>query len=443
MKPIKIFPIIMLLCAITFQGTACEKQNIGREEIFENVSDEEYADSAETVPPSRLEVGQSLIAENQTEASGGYLHADMEITWLDFGPGIDGFSFMPPVLAASEGVFTVHLVMVDDSSDKQEIAIAIDSQGTIVAGTGYTNIGSFYNGLARVTRVVPGGINGTDIVLQGFIDRNGNEAIPLTEELFDDFHEDLALYGIYPSEIAMGIGFIDTNGRPTIDVSPHIAGNFHEDRAWVSDAKTGLAGYINRQGEEVIPMIYEMASDFHEGLAYVVKDGTGRYIDQNGADVIVFASNNVNLEFPSESEYLPIVNADFHNGLAYCNGGYLNKSGEYLIPEGTYATGSPFVEEKATFAVLRDEKATVLIDRSGNMLTKPGQYECLGDSVKDGLIRVFSRESPDRIGAVNEDGTEIIPLDFVCITEFTNGYALVIPDVETERPIMGILKIPK
>jgi cellobiose phosphorylase len=103
------------------------------------------------------------------------------------------------------------------------------------------------------------------------------------------------------------------------------------------------------------------------------------------------------------------------------------KTGEFVIPAGSFSKGIPFVEKEAAFVVSKTETgedAMTLIDRAGNKLTEPGQYLYYGDSWQDGMIRVAHPENEVFIGALNPRGEEIIPLDFKVLTEVADGYTI-------------------
>jgi hypothetical protein len=386
----------------------------------------------------RFEAGDSLVAANQEEAHGTYEEENLDITWLDLGPGVN-LAYDPPILYAGEGLFILSLAFEDDVSEERVFAIVIDTGGNIAIGPKYRYVHPFSDGMARVAGMLS--IDGTGS-FEGFIDHAGEEAIPLDNRHFGDFHEGLAISDPLGSEIMMGQRYIDKTGTEVLDISPDIAGDFYGGRAWFYDVNTKLNGYMDQTGAKIIPAIYNVSEDFHEGVAFVEKDEKAEYIDKNGDTVISFVFDNE----LSRPQVFSAVDHGFYNGLAYINGGYINKTGEFSIPAGSFSEGAPFIEKEAAFVVSKTETGEdtmTLIDRNGNKLTVPGQYLYYGDGRQDGMIRMTPAEKEGFVGALNPKGEELIPPDFKVLTEATDGHAMVVTEDETGRCGIGILKVPK
>lgn len=83
-------------------------------------------------------------------------------------------------------------------------------------------------------------------------------------------------------------------------------------------------GYINQSNEMVIAPQYRSADDFHEGLACVCETDNYACIDQTGEVAFRMRYGLYN---------------DFSDGLNEFNGGYLDKTGEYVISISDYISG--------------------------------------------------------------------------------------------------------
>ena len=121
-----------------------------------------------------------------------------------------------------------------------------------------------------------------DVTLYGYIDSNGEIAIPPQYDLAGEFREGLAAVrkdGLY--------GFVGTSGEYVINPQFHHADQFSEGMARVVLEPLGKDGYINRSGEVIIPPRFTTAQRFSEGLA-TVREGHGGwgYIDKAGEFVI-------------------------------------------------------------------------------------------------------------------------------------------------------------
>ncbi|MDR2557971.1 MAG: WG repeat-containing protein [Oscillospiraceae bacterium] len=186
----------------------------------------------------------------------------------------------------------------------------LDSAGDAFLLAGYDDANLFSEGLAPVSR---GG-------RWGYINKDGNEVIPLIYDSADVFAEGLAAV-----QLNGKWGFINTRGDETVPFVYDDALSFNEGAVWVRQGEywglidnsgneliefkyeriipfsEGLAavqlrgrwGYIDRQGNEIIPFIYEMAYRFNEGLAPVGINDKWGFIDYEGRLVVPFEFENI------------------------------------------------------------------------------------------------------------------------------------------------------
>lgn len=166
------------------------------------------------------------------------------------------------------------------------------------------------------------------VYLYGFIDRNGNEVIPLDkyEGGYENFSEGLAVSmgdgGLY--------GYIDTDGNEVIPCRYDQANSFTEGMARVGNGDK--YGYIDKSGQEAIPLKYDYADDaFQEGLARVQLDGKVGLIDIKGRTVIPAKYEEI-----GSNEEFSLGCDCFHEGLAPVKlndkWGYVDKAGREVIP---------------------------------------------------------------------------------------------------------------
>ena len=386
--------------------------------------------------------GQSIIAEDQAKASLGLDFPGLNVTWFDIGDShIQSYSQMD---VFSEGIFTLNL------SDE---TICFDTTGKIIAAGDYDGIYEFSDGMAKVYKYlppaepyVPGRIMLPPDTVEGFIDREGNEVIPIGEisNVGNKFHEGFALIGGYKQNK----GYINKKGKIVIPQIYKAAGDFSEGLAAVQSVDTELWGYIDKDGELVIPMIYEGAAPFREEAACVVKDGLAGYIDKDG---------NVIIDFKFKSESDKYIDNGFYGGLAVVQDssgkyGYINKNGDFVIP-AKYKEAAPFIGEVA-YVVSENQNYTngygssFLINSDGERLTplwQYGRYE--GEYMREGLIRALSSYGPGQneyIVMLNKYGTEIIPssLKIDSLTSFNEGYALMIAH-NNGGTAVGLVKKPE
>lgn len=390
---------------------------------------------------AEYEIGQSLIAKDQEKASKGLKFPGLDITWLDLGE--NQISSLSQMDKFSEGIFNLDLA---------NGIICFDTSGKIIAIGDYAGVYDFSDGMAKVYKYlppvepyVPGRIMAPPGRIVGFIDKDGNEVIPIGKlhSTSDKFHEGFAVIGPYDGNK----GYINKLGEIVIPQIFKNAGDFSQGLAAVQDTETNLWGYIDKEGELVIPMLYQDAEPFRENVAYVVKDGKAGYIDKEGNTVIDF-----NLK-PESDIY---TDNGFYNGLAIAQDssgkyGYIDKSGEFFIP-AIYKSVNTFNED-ATLVYSANQNypngygSGYLIDRSGKRLTPLWKYGSFyGETMREGLIRVLSSYGPSSkqyIVMLNKYGAEVIPsnLDLEYISSFNEGYALVIAYNNGETAV-GLAKKP-
>ena len=264
---------------------------------------------------------------------------------------IDGTSF-------SEGMA---FVVTDNSyptciNNKGEVVFVLKQQCTVFP---------FCNGLARYI---------TEDERYGFVNTQGELAIPARFEYAGDFHDGLA-------EVKMIVGneyyfgFIDTKGDLVINCQFNNASSFHDGLAAVSNGK--MYGFINKKGEYTINPQFETVDVFSEGIAAFYNGKMYGFIDKNGTYVI-------NPQFDDADE--------FRDGLAAVESGklfgYIDKSGKYVInPQFDYACGF-----KNGLAAVRSNEKWGLIDKKGKYVVNPqfdnirttnGYYDCVKSTYYD------------------------------------------------------------
>ena len=385
--------------------------------------------------------GQSLVAENQEEAGMGFSFPGLDIMWLDLKDNhIQSYSAMENF---NEGIFTLNM---------SDGILCFDTSGKILTFGNYNGISGFSDGAAKVYKYLPRDPNYTGRLLappdqeEGFIDREGNEIIPLGKlsGLGDKFSEGLAVIGGYEENK----GYIDKSSEIVIPMVYKNAGQFSGGMAPVQSTDTELWGYIDKENKIVIPMSYEEAKPFSEGLAYVVKGGKAGYIDGIGNIVIDYKF------MPEDNKYR---DNSFHGGMAVVRDssgkyGYINRDGNFAIP-AIYLDADPFIGDTA-FVVSENQNylngygSSFLINGKGERLTPLWQYgHYSGDYVSDGLMRALSSYGPSRneyVVMLNKYGAEVIPssLHIENLSQFNQGYALLIAH-SNDKTAVGLVKKPE
>lgn len=164
----------------------------------------------------------------------------------------------------------------------------IDTSGRVVVPLKYDMVWPFRDGLARVRNDIP---NGTVMTMEGeqpnyryqygFVDREGNEVIPLQFEEAEYFSEGYAM--AVPANLKL-FGIIDKLGRFVHVPEFEDGGEFHDGLARA--CLNSKCGYVDISGAWAIPPTFSYAEDFRGGLARVTwKAGEYGYVDKTGKTI--------------------------------------------------------------------------------------------------------------------------------------------------------------
>jgi len=281
--------------------------------------------------------------------------------------------------------------------------------------------GRFSEGLARVA------INDKF----GYINKEGTFIIKPQFNWASDFSDGLARIDVGETE-SHRFGFINKAGQIVIEPNYSDAQDFSEELAPVSSE--GKWGYINKTGKLTIGLNFEYASKFFEGIAVVKIEGLYGCIDTEGRYVIS----------PKFTESI----SDFHEGMAQIRiGGYheskvnrigtltsikekwvppeigfINRSGEIIIPIGQFAEASDFHDGLA----LAKPKETIdrgyrFIDKTGKVLI--ASWRAFRWPFSEGLA---AASWPDKgIGFIDKSGSFVIKPEFDAVIPFSEGASIV------------------
>ena len=219
-------------------------------------------------------------------------------------------------------------LIVSQFNRKQIADITIDkvSRELAEATKNYDKLYDFHEGLAKVCKNDK----------YGFIDKMGHEIIPCIYDEAKDF--DLGVSIVEKDEKT---GAINKYGKMVIPCKYDNINYFGKDSlavAFLNDK----SGFIDLEGNIAIPLNYDYCDNFSEGLAAVRKDGLYGFINKKGKLII------------------PCQYTGLYNGSGFCDGlvgvsidggrdgisddkwGYIDKTGNIIIPFQEGLTGAPF-----------------------------------------------------------------------------------------------------
>jgi len=253
----------------------------------------------------------------------------------------------------------------------------------------------------------------------------------ITSRLFEEaysFKENIALI-----KLNSKYGFIDRNGEEIIQCKYDGARNFSEGLALVKlNDKTG---FIDKDGIEIIPTIfYKSVQDFSDGLAFVrLTDNIDEYNSivptsirkhfYMGANFFVDKNNSIVLPKLPEKNLGYIFWLSFSEGLAAVKGSsFIDTNGKYMSFETQRAKNAKYLNEvypKLGF-INKDGKEVI-----------PVIYEWAGP-FSEGLACVEKKINNDkynittRFGFINKNGEEIIPFEYGYEGIFSEGLAAIV-----------------
>jgi hypothetical protein len=205
-------------------------------------------------------------------------------------------------------------------------------------------------------------------------------------------------------------GYIDRTGQVVIDFQYEEARAFYEGLAAV--CTDGQWGYIDAQGTVVVPCRYQDAGRFSEGLAPVQAAYRWGYIDAAGTMVI-----------PPQFRYAFWFSSARAMVWTDSGIGYIDKTGALVIPPDPNWQ-EPFFFSEGLAPVWFREGGYGYIDTSGNLMLSRWHYA--GD-FSEGLAAV---ESAGGYGYIDRSGAWVIEPQFYGATAFSNGLAVVQPDLD-------------
>lgn len=185
--------------------------------------------------------------------------------------------------------------------------------------------------------------------MAGFLNKQGETAIPFIYKRAKDFSEGLAAV-----KTAWKWGFVDKEGNNVIPCQYDTVASFKE--GLVAAVKNGKCGYINANGQEVVPFIFDKPAefeplhDFCEGLAVIKKNGVYGYVDKEGKSTFDVAANKTQQNSTKNG-----VIADYDEGTIY---------------QGVYV-----FDAVLTDALLNKSNATFTITINGNNVSVPDNVQ--------------------------------------------------------------------
>ena len=334
--------------------------------------------------------------------------------------------------------------------NRGEKIFIVDKSGEVFALPDYDDINDFSNGLTRVEK------DGK----YGFIDKTGKVIVPLEYDYADEFDQGRAIvgidiggvenYGLINKSgniiIPLEYSYININrddaivdvikngkcglislltGEIILPLKYNYLGNFSEGLAsyepYRSDgSKSGKYGYIDTTGAVVIRPEYDAAYSFLNGLARVQKDGKYGLVDKTGKVIV-----------PIEYDKIERISDEFGNKLAKVGKGskygLVDKTGKVVVPI-EYGYIEPISEE---LAIVSGDQFTSKNNGIVNMVTGaiiiPPEYDNIWGDATHGPFRV---EKDDRYGYFDMEGNVIVPVIFITLGYFDDGYAIFIEYIE-------------
>ncbi|MEB1807351.1 MAG: WG repeat-containing protein [Bacillaceae bacterium] len=298
------------------------------------------------------------------------------------------------ILPFSEG----RAIVVDSAGFK-----VVDEKGTVLTSKPYNFIASY-----EEERAVFSDRSANGQYLYGYLDRSGQEIIPLQFEYANDFKDEKALVRLTNRNYAL----IDKKGTILNTYAYHMMSGFSEGLSAFRKTLDDPFGYVDENGNIVIEPQFSIALPFQEGRAVVnIIDGiNNRYglIDRQGKFIIQAQYNDI-LQLGEGRVALgkAIIADKPYIGSIYA----IATSDGRRLTDFEYDTVSPY--KKGLSSVTQDQY-TFFIDQSGNRAKNYPVVQGTGIlTLENGVIKAFVDQRVmyfDRLGRTIWKPNTIIPL---------------------------------
>ncbi len=284
----------------------------------------------------------------------------------------------------------------------------INHEAEVVVDFQYIWAKDFSQGLAAVARRQ----KGMFFPAFGFINENGQEAIPLKFTQVKSFTSE----GLAAVRKDLLWGYIGTDGNWMLNPAYDDADDFHQNMAAVK--KSGKWGYIDTHGTWVSNPAYDEAGYFSQGVAPVKQNGLWGYIDLQGNWIV----KPTYTEAHSLSEGFGLVKG-------YDTVGFVDHKGRLTFYAGNWINARDFSDGLAAVEVSSNSKNHYIgkwgyINKKGDFIIPP-RFDWAWD-FHGGLARVGLTENDIRRGYVNKKGRMIWdPADWQQSTYFRRNIYLV------------------
>jgi len=241
----------------------------------------------------------------------------------------------------------------------------------------------------------------------GLMENTGKELVPCEYDGVQFLENtDNKIIKVYVEEPKYGL--IDTLGQLRVSATYDELGQFSEGRLAVK--RNDLWGFVNADGLEVIPCRFQEVQNFSNGSAAAKLGNKWGFINRQGEVVIDFKYRRAG-SFKDELAWVYYKNKV----------GYINQEEAFIVP-ATFDRAFDFQHGVARVVV--DGKYG-LIDRSGDYIIRPSRYTQIAAFNQFGVAKVRYGNKRIRYGLINRKGHKITNLDYLQISDFSEGLARV------------------
>lgn len=241
----------------------------------------------------------------------------------------------------------------------------------------------------------------------GLFDKNGKEILPVKYKQLDIVREDAPL-AVVGEEWGTNEGAINADGEwviPPVYSSCYVYGK----AGVVTVKKDGLEGLMDMEGREILPCSLDRIGSWDSNMTRAKKDGKYGILSNKGEWVIKPEFEDID----NPSEGLAAARKDN-------KWGFVNQNGEWVLePVWNRIQTDGFINGVAI--VKDDNDKSVIIDRTGKVLTKPASTVNLY-GLHDGMMRI---QVGRKFGYLTDDCKVAIKPTFDEAEDFSQGWAQV------------------
>ncbi|WP_375562300.1 WG repeat-containing protein [Bernardetia sp. OM2101] len=293
----------------------------------------------------------------------------------------------------------------------------MDEKGHVILPPTYSFIMPFENGTAKVQL-------GENF---GIIDKTGKVILPLEYEYIGSFENNMALV---VKNKKVGV----TSNKGKIIIEPQYE-RLSIENGVIRARKDGKWGIVNTQNKPVLPFEYQYISTFSENVAIIRKNNLWGFLSNQNETPKIILEPSIKADFINEvSNGMAKVSSERYieedgygtKNAFYKKNGIIKTNGTWVLEQKySFIEDEIFnVEQKNELVLIEENNKVGYADKTGKVIVEP-----LYDAIENNFSEIYYSKkgisevkNQNKIGYINHEGKEILPLEFSKVADFYGIY---------------------